>query len=82
MCIVSGIGWNIYVLTGTKSVSKSLPLTGILRFKMLIFHVSHPSLVVYPLHVALMKFSLRCVISWHPWMSPKLVVMMVSLPEC
>ena len=38
MCIVSSIGWNIYTPTGTKSVSKSMPLTGILRFKMLNFH--------------------------------------------
>ena len=45
-------------------------------------NVFHPSLEVSPLHSALMKFSLRYVISWHPWMSPSLVVMMVLLPEC
>ena len=38
MCIVSSIGWNIYTLTGTKSMGKSMSLTGILRFKKLNFH--------------------------------------------
>ena len=75
--------WLEYLCADWDKVCEQIiAFSGILRFKMLNFHVSHPSLVVYPLHVALMKFSLRCVISWHPWMSPKLVVMMVSLPEC